>query len=68
MPFSAFLAISALVAFPIFSIDRRGVAAATTAATNTMNVGLGLVADATTLADASWWPLLRLLLLRLHLR
>jgi hypothetical protein len=68
MPFSASLAISAPVTFTIFSVDRRGVAATTTVATNTMNVGLGLVAVATTLADASWWPQLRLLLLRLRLR
>jgi hypothetical protein len=54
MPFSASLAISAPVAFTIFSVDRRGVATTTTVATNTMNVGLGLVAVATTLADASW--------------
>nr|BAD15785.1 hypothetical protein [Oryza sativa Japonica Group] len=47
------------VAFTTFSVDRRGVAATTTVATNTMNVGLGLVAVATTLADALWWPLLR---------
>jgi hypothetical protein len=68
MPFSASLAISMPVAFTTFSVDRRGVAATTTVATNTMNVGLGLVAVATTLADALWWPLLRLLLLRLRLR
>ncbi|BAD61274.1 hypothetical protein [Oryza sativa Japonica Group] len=42
MPFSASLAISASVAFAIFSVDGRGVAATTTVATNTMNVGLGL--------------------------
>jgi hypothetical protein len=69
MPFSASLAISALIAFTIFSVDQRGVATTTTVATNTINVGLGLVAVATTFADASWWlQLWLLLLLRLRLR